>query len=105
MSSIDAPTSAQTYSYSNDIIDIRSDTEETSLLKLTKTSLLPTAGGTPSFPHLLLWDEEGLRRFEEITYLHDYYLTQNEIALLEQHSDEIALKIKSDSMLIELGSG
>lgn len=106
MGSIDTHTNDQAHSLSNDIIDIRSDAKELSLLKLLRTSLKPTVdGAAPSFPDLLWWDEEGLKGFEDITYLDDYYLTHNEIDLLEQHSHDIALKIKPNSMLIELGSG
>lgn len=105
MDSNNAPTSGREYGRSNDIIDIRSDKEEINLLELTKKSLKNPGGGTSTFPHLLLWDEQGLKAFEEITYLDDYYPTHNEIDLLEQYSDEIALRIKPDSMLVELGSG
>ena len=54
---------------------------------------------------MLLWDQEGLKRFEDITYTEEYYLTQTEIEILERSSNEIAQKIKPESMLIELGSG
>lgn len=56
-------------------------------------------------PSVLLWDQEGLKRFEDITYLDDYYLTQTEIGILERSSKEMALRIKRNSVLIELGSG
>lgn len=41
----------------------------------------------------------------QITYLDEYYLTNDEIALLESYSAEIARHIPSGSMVIELGSG
>jgi uncharacterized SAM-dependent methyltransferase len=41
----------------------------------------------------------------QITYLDEYYLTNDEIALLESHSAEIARYVPSGSMVIELGSG
>jgi uncharacterized SAM-dependent methyltransferase len=41
----------------------------------------------------------------QITYLEEYYLTNDEIALLESHSAEIAKYVPSGSMVIELGSG
>lgn len=95
----------QIHGFRNEIIDIRSDAQEISLLEMTKNSLGSTEGGTPRFPDLLLWDQEGLKIFEEITYSNDYYLTRNEIDLLKQHGDEIARSIKPNSLLIELGSG
>lgn len=95
----------QAHGNRNEIIDIRSDAQEINLLEMTRTSLRPTEGGTPQFPALLLWDQEGLKLFEEITYSDAYYLTHNELDLLKQHSDEIARNIKPNSLLIELGSG
>lgn len=41
----------------------------------------------------------------QITYLDEYYLTNDEIALLTAHAAEIAQHISSGSMVIELGSG
>jgi len=41
----------------------------------------------------------------QITYLDEYYLTNDEIALLKSHSAEIAEHVPSGSMVIELGSG
>ncbi|KAF2774158.1 hypothetical protein EJ03DRAFT_1440 [Teratosphaeria nubilosa] len=65
----------------------------------------PNHDGLRSFPSLLLWDERGLKYFEEVTYAPEYYLTNTEISLLERHSHEIAKNIKSGSVLLELGSG
>lgn len=56
-------------------------------------------------PELLLWDEKGLRYFEDVTYAPSYYLTNEEIGLLEKHKYQIAEHIPSGSMLVELGSG
>lgn len=41
----------------------------------------------------------------KITYLEEYYLTNDEIALLKSASAEIAKTIPSGSAIIELGSG
>lgn len=98
-------TSEQVHDCRNEIIDIRSDAKEINLLEVMKNSLRPTDGAAPQFPDLLLWDKEGLKGFEEVTYLDDYYLTHNELDLLKQHGNEIALNIKPKSVLIELGSG
>ena len=89
----------------NEIIDIRSDATGINLLELTRTSLKPTENKPPTFPELLLWDAEGLKGFEAITYLDTYYLTNCEIGLLQQHGDAIAQTIQPHSILIELGSG
>ena len=41
----------------------------------------------------------------KITYLEEYYLTNYEIEVLQRSATEIAAKIPSGSMVIELGSG
>ena len=56
-------------------------------------------------PTMLLYDEAGLKLFEEITYLDEYYLTNAEIEVLHQYADQIAERVEAGSQLIELGSG
>lgn len=56
-------------------------------------------------PTLLLYDEQGLKLFEDITYLDEYYLTNAEIEVLEKHADEIAKYVQHGSQVVELGSG
>jgi len=76
-----------------DIIDIRSDKEDSSLLEILRASLAHQ-GPQKSLPDLLLWDAQGLQLFERITYLESYYLTHHEIELLVQQCDDIANCIK-----------
>ncbi|EHY59216.1 Ergothioneine biosynthesis protein 1 [Exophiala dermatitidis] len=85
-----------------DVIDIQSDAEKISLSKDTQNSL---KSEPPSFSSLLLWDEQGLKRFEAITYVPEYYPTNCEIELLEKHSHDIAQRIEPNSIIVELGSG
>ena len=91
----------------NRIIDIQSRHEVEYLSQEIMDSLKIPAGsqGPRRIPSMLLWDREGLKRFEDITYTEEYYLTQTEIEILERSSNQIAQKIKPESMLIELGSG
>lgn len=49
--------------------------------------------------------ERGLKLFEQITYLKDYYLTNAEIEVLETQADKIAQRIPQGCRLVELGSG
>ena len=87
------------------IIDIRSDTASIALKQHILTGLNPEDGGEKTLPTLLLYDEPGLRLFENITYLDEYYLTGQEIQLLEQHADSIADRIPEGAKIVELGSG
>lgn len=87
------------------IIDIRSDTAGFNLKKDILQGLNPKHGNKKTLPTLLLYDDSGLRLFEEITYLDQYYLTGQEIELLEQYAERIAERIPNGSMVVELGSG
>src|SRR5690606_12684249 len=56
-------------------------------------------------PTMLLYDAAGLKLFEQITYLDEYYLTGAEISVLQKWPDSIAERIEDDSVVVELGSG
>lgn len=87
------------------IIDIRSDTAGIELKQEIRKGLKPSNGGEKTLPTLLLYDDEGLKLFEKITYLDEYYLTGQEIEVLQKHAASIAEKIPNDSLMVELGSG
>ena len=99
---IETPPSTPDLKTKIEIIDIRSSTHDISLLEKLEESLSATS---PSFPSVLLWDEKGLQHFEAVTYSPEYYLTNCEIELLEQHCDKIAEEIAPGSIVLELGSG
>jgi len=86
-----------------DIIDIRTGETEFGILKDIKNGL--RAGGEKTLPTMLLYDEAGLRLFEKITYLDEYYLTNAEIEVLKTYAMQIAERIKPGSVVVELGSG
>ncbi|KAI9821822.1 MAG: hypothetical protein M1827_002404 [Pycnora praestabilis] len=88
-----------------EIIDIRRNKIEPSLLNDLLNQLRPRKGKEKTMPTLLLYDEAGLKLFEDITYLEEYYLTNAEIEVLESHANQIAQHLLPGSMLIELGSG
>lgn len=58
-----------------------------------------------ALPTLLLYDAQGLKLFERITYLDEYYLTKSEIAILTRWAKDIAERIPDECVIIELGSG
>ncbi|GAW25536.1 putative DUF323 domain-containing protein [Rosellinia necatrix] len=87
-----------------DIIDIRRDMVGASLKKEIYR-LFHSHERPRELPTMLLYDEKGLRLFEKITYLEEYYLTNAEIEVLQRSAGAIAAKIPSGSMLVELGSG
>jgi dimethylhistidine N-methyltransferase len=51
------------------------------------------------------YDETGSKLFEDITRLPEYYLTGTELAIMEQHIDEMAELIGAQASLIEFGAG
>ncbi|KAJ4301696.1 hypothetical protein N0V90_003789 [Kalmusia sp. IMI 367209] len=87
------------------IIDIRPGPTEFDILQDIKDGLRPEAGGEKTLPTMLLYDEAGLRLFEKITYVEDYYLTNAEIEVLNIFADQIAERIRPGSVVVELGSG
>ena len=87
------------------IIDIRNGVAGFDILEGIKTGIRPKDGGEKTLPTLLLYDEKGLRLFERITYLEEYYLTNAEIEALEMYAYHIAQNIPSGSVVVELGSG
>ena len=86
-----------------EIIDIRSST----VIDLRKAILTGLRESPPSLPTLILYNEPGLKLFEKITYLEEYYLTNCEIEILKSKSDEIVkrLGLKDGGLVVELGSG
>lgn len=87
------------------IIDIRSDAAGIELTQLIHAGLKPQNGAEKTLPTLLLYDNKGLKLFEQITYLDQYYLTGQEIFVLERYAERIAERIPSGAMVVELGSG
>lgn len=84
------------------IIDIRSDSAGIELRKEIVAGLSSTSGQGKTLPTLLLYDDLGLKLFEKITYLDQYYLTGNEIEVLERYADRIAERIPNGAMVVEL---
>ncbi|KAL2159435.1 hypothetical protein VTH06DRAFT_2440 [Thermothelomyces fergusii] len=87
-----------------DIIDIRHAPVEINL-KAEVIAQFHVKDGPRRLPTLLLYDENGLQLFEKITYLEEYYLTNDEIAVLKSYAADIVEYIPSGAMVIELGSG
>ena len=87
------------------IFDIRREKNEFCSHSDIIESLSSNIGGGRILPTLLLYGEQGLKLFEEITYLEEYYLTDAEIEVLESNCHRIAERIQSGSRVVELGSG
>ncbi|XP_037049532.1 ergothioneine biosynthesis protein 1-like [Bradysia coprophila] len=58
-----------------------------------------------SIATFLLYDELGLQLFDEITRLEEYYLTNAERTILQDHADELAGRVNNGTIIVELGSG
>lgn len=88
------------------IIDIRQE-DLIPLAEQIRSGLRPKDGGEKRLPTLLLYNEKGLKLFEKITYLDEYYLTGQEIEVLEKYADRIAdrVALEPESVIVELGSG
>ncbi|KAG0283315.1 hypothetical protein BGZ96_012324 [Linnemannia gamsii] len=76
------------------------------LPKMILSSLKPVIEGAPkTIPTMVLYDDYGLQLFDQITYLQEYYLTQEEIEILERDADKIVDHIPDNSVVVELGAG
>ena len=88
-----------------DIIDIRREKISLSLKEDIISGLRKPAGVEKTLPTMLLYSAEGLKIFEEITYLPEYYLTNTEISILEKSAASIAERLPDGGIVVELGSG
>ncbi|MEL7060910.1 MAG: L-histidine N(alpha)-methyltransferase [Acidobacteriota bacterium] len=52
-----------------------------------------------------LYDERGSQLFDAITELPEYYPTRTELAIMEEHVEEMARSLGPHVLLVELGSG
>lgn len=87
------------------IEDIRRNDIGDFVLDDLRDGLKPVAGGEKRLPTLLLYDERGLRLFEDISYLDEYYPTNAEIEILQKHAAELATFIPQGCVILELGAG
>lgn len=88
-----------------DIVDIRENDVDFSLVNEIHNSINPPEGRRRSMPTILLYDTQGLKLFEDITYLDEYYLTNAEIEVLENNARGLVERIPNNAQLLELGSG
>jgi uncharacterized SAM-dependent methyltransferase len=70
---------------------------------------LSRPAGQKILPQILLYDEEGLRIFDEITTgVDDYYIFPAEEDLLKRHADDIVQVMhgkEDEGVILELGAG
>lgn len=89
-----------------DIVDIRKGGMSLNLADSIRSGIQKQHfDGHRTLASLLLWDEQGLKYFEKVTYNPQYYLTNAEIDILRAHSAAIANLIEHGSIVLELGSG
>lgn len=67
----------------SNIIYISSDKTEIELRSSLQESIQAACHGEAAMPDLL-WDKKGLQYFEDVTYTPSYYLTNEEIGILEK---------------------
>ncbi|KAL7274068.1 hypothetical protein RUND412_003052 [Rhizina undulata] len=87
------------------IIDIRRSQLTTSLKDDIVSGMIDKPEGEKLLPTMILYSAEGLKLFEEITFLEEYYLTNTEIYILEKYAKNIAERIEDGGIVVELGSG
>ena len=85
--------------------DVRQNEVGLSILDELHDQLRPQDDGEKKMPTLLLYDEKGLKLFEDISYLDEYYPTNAEIEILQQNAMTIAKLLPEGCTVLELGSG
>jgi len=58
-----------------------------------------------TLPSKYFYDEKGSQLFDQICGIDEYYLTRTETAIMQENIQEISNLIRSNSLLIEFGSG
>lgn len=67
--------------------------------------LAALAGQPRSFPSHYLYDDRGSKLFDAICDTKDYYVTRTELAIMQEHMNEIVARLGPRVLLIEPGSG
>ncbi|KAG0353309.1 histidine-specific methyltransferase [Gamsiella multidivaricata] len=89
-----------------EIVPTKDADNDIDLAKVILDGLCPKQRGQPkTIPTIVLYDDRGLQLFDEITYLEEYYLTHEEIEILEHDADKIVDHIPDNSVIVELGAG
>lgn len=100
-----------------DIINVRADTSISDGEDPIRDQIvagLSQPEGERSLPTMLLYDEHGLRLYDDITTkVPEYYLFPAEEEILKNHADQIVRlmhaaddgKVKADEVVVELGAG
>ncbi|EGO05245.1 hypothetical protein SERLA73DRAFT_174291 [Serpula lacrymans var. lacrymans S7.3] len=102
---LEATSTQNLVSFQIPIVDIRTPSCLEETIRKKVVSGLARPYNKKSIPDLLLYNETGLRLFEDLTYQPDYYLTGLEIEILSKHSLKIADSIPVGSLIMELGAG
>ena len=90
----------------SDFVDPKLEMPEHELVQADGTTKLVPGGVIRSFPSTILYGKEGLACFDKITKISDqYYLTNCEKAILNQHQAEIAAFVDDGYVIVELGCG
>jgi L-histidine Nalpha-methyltransferase / hercynylcysteine S-oxide synthase len=87
------------------IFDIRNDRSQNTLREDLLLQLKGVKGQPKRFPNEILYDETGLKIYEEITHLEEYYLQHDELEIFSKQADDMAQQMASGAQLVELGSG
>ena len=89
----------------NDRLTISGRDVTTQLGELAEAVRSGLTASPKSIPSRFFYDEKGSLLFEEISKLHEYYLTRSEKEILQENSQHIASHFPDPINMAELGSG
>ena len=91
---------------SGTVIDIGGAKIASAIKTMLEARLLyPRDSARRLLPTALLYNDTGMEHWARVTRLPNYYATNVEIKLLEQHGKTIAQHVTPGSILLDLGSG
>ncbi|KAF7591365.1 hypothetical protein BBP40_001643 [Aspergillus hancockii] len=95
---------------SSAVIPISSSHDTTSTLQPPTTDLKTDilagiTSSSPCLPSLLLWGDNGIRHFNNLTLHPNYYPSRTELAIVKQYAEDFAAMTPAGSILLELGCG
>ncbi|KAA8649523.1 hypothetical protein EYZ11_009398 [Aspergillus tanneri] len=80
-------------------------THQPSTLDLKSEILAGLRSPSPSLPSLLLWGDNGIRHFNNLTLHPNYYPSRTELAMITQYAEAFASMTPAGGILLELGCG
>lgn len=75
------------------------------VIDLYNNTINSLAATSKSIPDMLLYDEKGSLLYDAVCLSSEYYLTRTDLAIMQHNINDMAMRVGSNALLIEYGSG